>query len=151
MSIDPQAPARAPLGQRVRSAALWAGLGHALVMALRFGSSLVLTRLLAPEMYGVMAIGNVLVAAVTLLSDVGLVQNVIQSRHGDDPRFLRTVWSIQIARGFGLSCLLALLALAIGLMQTFLPGWLPGSYASPTLPTVVLILALVPRSEEHTS
>lgn len=144
MPPQPPASARTPLGQRVRSAALWTGLGHAAVLALRFGSSLVLTRLLAPDMYGVMAIGNVLVAAVTLLSDVGLAQNVIQSRRGDEPRFLRTVWSIQIARGFGLSALLGLLALLIVQAQAWMPGGLPGAYASPALPQVVLILALVP-------
>ena len=43
------------------------GLGYVLTQAIRFGSSMVLTRLLAPDMYGLMAIGNVIVAGVTLV------------------------------------------------------------------------------------
>ena len=44
-------------------AALWIGLGYATNQLIRFGSSLVLTRLLAPEMYGLMTMGMVAMAA----------------------------------------------------------------------------------------
>lgn len=62
-------------------------------------SNLVLTRLLFPEAFGLMAIVNVVLFGLTMLSDVGIIQAVIQNPRGDDQRFLDTAWTMQIARG----------------------------------------------------
>jgi len=57
-----------------------------------------MTRILVPEMFGVMAIATMVTVVLWLLSDLGIRQNIVQSGRGDDPAFLDTAWVIQIAR-----------------------------------------------------
>jgi len=72
-----------------------------------------MTRLLIPDMFGIMAIATMVPVILTLLSDVGLHQNIVQSRRGDDPAFLDTVWSVQIVRGFVLWAIALLVSAAL--------------------------------------
>lgn len=74
--------------------------------ALRFASNLILTRLLFPEAFGLMAIVTAIIVGVELVSDLGLRSAVIQSPRGDDEEFLNTVWTLKIVRGIGLWLLL---------------------------------------------
>ncbi len=67
-----------------------------------------LTRLLAPEIFGIMLLINTLRTGTELLSDIGIGQSVVRSPHGHDRRFLDVAWTLQLLRG----CLLALVALA---------------------------------------
>ncbi len=71
------------------------GAGH----VLRFGSNLVLTRLLFPEAFGLMALVQVVLSGLVLMSDVGLRVSVMQNPRGDDEDFLNTVWTMQVLRG----------------------------------------------------
>ena len=137
-------PAPSSLRQRAGSAALWIGLGFALTQAVRLGSSIVLTRLLAPEMYGLMTMGTVVISAVVMMSDFGFSQSVIHNPRGDDPEFLNTIWSLQIGRGLALCLLMNVSALVMYTSHNWWPGLLRGSYADPHLPGVVAILSLVP-------
>jgi O-antigen/teichoic acid export membrane protein len=66
---------------------------------IRFGASLVLTRLLMPEHFGLMQIVTAIVVGLHLFSDLGVGPNIIQSRRGDDPVFLNTAWTVQVTRG----------------------------------------------------
>jgi O-antigen/teichoic acid export membrane protein len=67
--------------------------------SIRLASNLVLTRLLFPEAFGVMALVNSLMVGLAMFSDIGLATSVVQSPRGDDPRFLRTAWTLQVLRG----------------------------------------------------
>ncbi|WP_341211791.1 oligosaccharide flippase family protein [uncultured Limimaricola sp.] len=88
-------------GRALRSAGIMiAGFGAS--QLLRLGSNLLLTRLLFPEAFGVMAIVMVVMMGLGMFSDVGITPAIMQSRRGDDPAFLDTAWTIQIGRGFGL-------------------------------------------------
>lgn len=78
---------------------LWTVAAYGSSQVLRFGNNLILTRLLVPEFFGLMALVNSLRMGLELFSDVGIGQNIIQSPRGNDPRFLNTAWSIQILRG----------------------------------------------------
>ena len=49
---------RISLKQRVLSAGIWSLAGYGCNQVLRFGSNLLMTRLLVPEMFGVMAIAG---------------------------------------------------------------------------------------------
>ncbi|HQZ68970.1 MAG TPA: oligosaccharide flippase family protein [Planctomycetaceae bacterium] len=83
----------------MRGAALTlAGFGGSQV--LRLGSNLILTRLLAPEAFGLMALVNVFLQGLEMLSDLGVYASIIQSERGDDPVFLRTAWTLGVIRGF---------------------------------------------------
>lgn len=86
-------------------------LGFAGAQILRFGSNLVLARLLFPEAFGLMALVTVLLVGVVMMSDAGIGQSVRQSPRGDDPVFLDTAFTMQVLRGMFLWSVIALLAL----------------------------------------
>lgn len=119
----------------VRAAALVAS-SQVVSILLRFAGSLVLTRLLMPEAFGLVALVNSLVIAVVLLSDSGAGVVVIQSRRSDEA-FLATAWTLQVIRGVALWLLVGVMALAIAVGQS--RGWFsPGTvYASPELPAML--------------
>lgn len=60
---------------------------------------MVLTRLLAPEYFGLMALVNVLLIGMAMFSDLGIGVNVVQDERGTDRTFLNTAWTIQALRG----------------------------------------------------
>lgn len=94
----------------VRSSA-WTIFGYGGAQAIRLGSNLILTRLLFPEAFGLMALIGVIVIGLTQFSDVGIGPSIMQNRRGDDPAFLNTAWTIQVLRGGALwlgCCILAL-------------------------------------------
>ncbi len=78
---------------------------------LRLLSNLVLTRLLFPEAFGLMALIMVVLTGLQMLSDTGLNPAIVQSKRGDETAFLDTAWSLQIGRGFLLWALTLALAL----------------------------------------
>lgn len=66
---------------------------------LRLGSNLILTRILFPEAFGLMALVQTFVQGLKLFSDTGVIPSIVRSERGDDPDFLNTAWTIQICRG----------------------------------------------------
>lgn len=127
------------LKQRVLRAGSWSFAGYGLGQAIRLCSNLIMTRLLVPEMFGVMAIATTVMVILTMISDIGLRHSVVQNRRGDDPDFLDTAWTVGIVRGFALW--LAAVALSAALHFANLAGMLPANsvYASPVLPLVIIV------------
>jgi len=78
--------------------------------ALRMVSSIVLTRLFAPELFGLMALLTTVIVGLTLLSHIGLEDSVIQNARGDEEVFVNTAWTIQAFRGIGIWLATLLLA-----------------------------------------
>ncbi|SDE37776.1 Membrane protein involved in the export of O-antigen and teichoic acid [Salipiger thiooxidans] len=85
----------------MRSSLLTVG-GFGVSQALRLGSNLILTRLLFPEAFGLMALVSVFMMGLQQFSDVGVAPAILQSRRGDERDFLNTAWTIQALRGAGL-------------------------------------------------
>lgn len=81
---------------------VWTIAGYGASQILRLGSNLILTRLLFPKLFGLMALVNIFVIGLHLFSDIGIGPNIIQNKRGDDPAFLNTAWTLQVIRGFGL-------------------------------------------------
>lgn len=81
---------------------------------LRLASNLVLTRLLILEHFGLMAMVNIVIAGVSMFSDLGIRPSIIQNQRGDDPRFLNTAWTIQVIRGFCVWLVICALAYPMG-------------------------------------
>ena len=79
--------------------AIWSIVGYGTSQFLRLVSNLILTRLLLPEFFGLMALVNTLRIGLELFSDIGIGQNVIQSKRGNEISFLNTAWTIQVIRG----------------------------------------------------
>ena len=76
---------------------------------LRLVSNLVLTRMLAPELYGLMVLVNVVMTGLKMFSDVGIGPSIVQSKR-TDPTFLNTAWTVQVIRGVVLLLIAAALA-----------------------------------------
>lgn len=84
-------------------------MGFGTGQVLRLASNLILTRLLFPEAFGVMAMVSVFLMGLAMFSDVGVGPAIMQSKRGDDRDFLNTAWTIQIIRGaclFVVACVL---------------------------------------------
>jgi O-antigen/teichoic acid export membrane protein len=131
-----------PFKQRVIKAGIWIFSGHVTAHIIRLVSNLIMTRLLVPEMFGLMSIVSVLMVGLTLFSDLGLRQSIIQSKNGQDEAFLNTVWSLQVLRGFVLWGISALFAVGIYVFQVL--SWMPHAtvYAEPLLPYIIPVSTL---------
>ena len=70
-----------------------------LSQSLRILSSMILTRLLSPELFGILIIVYTLQNGIELLSDVGFGQNIILNKNAENPKFYNTVWSLRLLRG----------------------------------------------------
>lgn len=114
----------------VRRGALWSMVGYGGAQVLRVGGNLVLTRLLLPEAFGLMALVNALQQGLQLFSDIGIGPSIIQGRRGDEPDFLNTAWTVQVLRGLLLCCV----AMAIA-------GPFANFYGEPLLLGVLLVSA----------
>jgi O-antigen/teichoic acid export membrane protein len=79
--------------------ASWTMAGYAVSQLLKLGSNLVLTRLLAPEHFGVMAVVTGLMIGLAMFSDIGIGPSIIQNARGEEEEFLNTAWTIQAIRG----------------------------------------------------
>lgn len=77
-------------------------IGYGTSQVLRLASNLILTRLLFPEAFGVMALVSVFMMGLVMFSDLGIGPSIMQNKRGDDPDFLNTAWTIQVIRGFAL-------------------------------------------------
>lgn len=101
------------LKQRVMQSGSWTLVGYGINQALRLGGNLVLTRLLFPEAFGMMAIFQAVNYGVHMFTDVGVGPSIVQKEHGNDPQFLNTAWTVQIIRGILAWAVLCALALPI--------------------------------------
>lgn len=84
--------------------------GHGTGQLIRLIRSLILTRLLFPEAFGVMSLVWAIMYGLEMLSDAGLGPAIIRDKRGDTPEFLNTAWTIQVIRGavlWVISCLIA--------------------------------------------
>lgn len=94
--------------------AIWTIGTYGASVGLRFGTNVVLSRLVAPEVFGVMLIINTLRNGIELISDVGIGQNIVQNPKGESRTFRDVAWTIQLIRGFVLFSLLFLAAAPLG-------------------------------------
>jgi len=123
-------------------AASWLLAGNMFAQGVRLLSSLILTRLLMPDAFGLMAVVNALYFGLMMFSDMGIWQSVVRSSHGEDPQYLGTAWTLQCLRGLVLAMLILLAA--AGLNAAAAQGWFASAsvYADPRLPSVVAAFAL---------
>ncbi|MGI9315844.1 MAG: oligosaccharide flippase family protein, partial [bacterium] len=129
------------LRSRIFGASSWVISGHLVGQLLRLGGNLIMTRLLVPEMFAVMAVASIFLLGLNLFSDIGLRQNIVQSERGTDPVFLNTVWVVQILRGVILWLVALGLANALQVVDAA-QIWNEGSvYADPILPYVLIAIS----------
>ncbi|HEY6926906.1 MAG TPA: oligosaccharide flippase family protein [Steroidobacteraceae bacterium] len=65
---------------------------------LKLCASLILTRILRPEAYGIITILTSVLFAVEMLADLGVNLFVIRDPQAEEPRYLNTAWTIRLGR-----------------------------------------------------
>ena len=83
---------------------------YGMALGMRFVGSIVLTRLFAPELFGLMTLLTTIIVGLTLFSHIGFEDSVIQNPRGDEEPFLNTVWTLQVFRGIGLWLVMVIVA-----------------------------------------
>jgi O-antigen/teichoic acid export membrane protein len=136
------ARARQALSGRVAIAVGWTTLAVIITQMTRLVGSLIMTRLLAPEMFGIMSIVLSVQITVSLLFDVGLRPAIMQSARGDDADMLNTAWTVQIIRGGVITILIALFAMSLPYAVTIGLFPIEAAWASPELPLVLAVASL---------
>ncbi|MGD1854739.1 MAG: oligosaccharide flippase family protein [Leptolyngbyaceae cyanobacterium] len=107
----------ASLKRKAILGSIWTFAGFGSSQFIRLVGNVILTRLLIPEFFGVMAVVNSLKMGFVFLSDFGVKQSLIHSKKGDDPIALNTAWTIEVIRGF---CLLVICCLcAVPAVQVY--------------------------------
>lgn len=87
------------IGARARRSSIWTFIDFGGSQGLRLLSNLLLTRLLFPEAFGLMALVSIIMVGLALFSDTGIQSLIVQNEKGDEPDFLNTAWTIQAIRG----------------------------------------------------
>jgi O-antigen/teichoic acid export membrane protein len=118
------------LKQLATHGSLWTIGGYGVGQVLRFGTNLVLAKLLFPQAFGLMAIVNGIMQGLVMFSDVGIAQSIIRHARRDDPDFYNTAWTIQIIRG------LMLALIGVGL------AWPVGQFYDPFVTKFIAVVAL---------
>ena len=127
----PEAPSNKGLKAALLRGSAFEMLGYGLSQIVRFGSNLILSRMLFPEAFGLAALVNILNQGLIMLSDVGLPTVVIQSERGDDVRFLNTAFTWGAARAAALWVIATACAIPMALL-----------YGEPELKLLVPVGAL---------
>lgn len=96
---DAAAP-RKTLASRALGSGVWSVANFGGGQVMRLASNLVLTRILSPDDFGLMALVSSFLIGLNMFSDMGLGPSIMQSKRGDDPAFLDTAWAIKVVRGF---------------------------------------------------
>src|SRR5436309_14283121 len=91
----------------------WMSMSYGAVQLLRLLNNVILARLLAPPIFGLMALVTAIRTGVELLSDVGIMQNIISTPGGDNPDFYDTAWTLQVLRGVAIAGISIVLAVPI--------------------------------------
>lgn len=114
-------------------AAFWSFLGKGGSHFFRMVGSLILTRILFPEAFGLMATATVFLTMVQLFSDTGTHTAIIQNPRGAEPEFLNTAWIIKLCRGGILFLVMCAVALPFARF-----------YNQPELNGILLVMAFSP-------
>ena len=78
--------------------AIWTVGAFGVGQLLRLATNIVLARLLAPELFGIMQIVYSLRTGIEMISDVGIGQNIVYNKDANEPDFYNTAWTLQAVR-----------------------------------------------------
>lgn len=87
--------------------------GFGAAQAIRLAANLVMTRLLAPDAFGLMGVTLALQIWIAMMSDLGLNASIVRSAKGTDPGFLATARTMQLARCLLIASFLVAAGLAL--------------------------------------
>ncbi|WP_316166442.1 MULTISPECIES: oligosaccharide flippase family protein [unclassified Bradyrhizobium] len=146
-------PPHTRLRRRILRAGAWTLASHGAELLTRLASNLILTRLLFPDAFGMVALSTALIVGLQLVSDFGVRTVIIQSPSGDSADFLRSAWVFQCSRGLLLWLALSLICLALYIpsIHALVPA--SSALADPLFPLVTLAqgLTLIATGLESTA
>ena len=129
------------LDKKIKKGTLWVVFFFIAGQIVRLAGNLVATRLLTPDMFGLMAVIFVFIQGLTMFSDMGIWAFIVRHKNGLNEEYLNTAWSIQVIRGwlifFIVSCLAALL-----FSYTNSGAEIAGAYGHPMLPILIVIVGV---------
>lgn len=108
---------------------------------MRLLSSIILTRLLSPEDFGLVAIGMTILVGISMFCDLGLRQVIVTSRRGEEVDFRNTLWVTQIIQGVAMFAIAAGAALAIALAVNGFDFRSSSVYGDSRFPWILLALS----------
>ncbi len=77
---------------------------------IKLGSSLILTRILSPDAYGIITILMSIVFVVEMLADIGVTVFIVRDPNAEQPRYLNTAWTMRLSRALLNSTILLICA-----------------------------------------
>lgn len=90
----------------------------------RFGTSIALSRLVEPAVFGVMLILITIRLGLELITDVGIQNSIVQNKDGGETSFLDTAWTLQFMRSMSLALVVLLgspwIAALYGIEQSYI-------------------------------
>jgi O-antigen/teichoic acid export membrane protein len=101
---------------------VWLGAAGGIEQGLRLARNMILTRLLAPEAFGMMAIVLAINAAFESFTEIGIKHTIVQNPKGEQRTFLNGAWWLAFVRGLGLYALAFVAA-----------PWMASFYENPEL------------------
>ena len=123
------AGAEAKLDRSFARGIAWLGSVKWIVQLLTWSTTIVVARILTPEDYGLLTMGAVLLAFITLLSESGIGITVVT---------VREITAQQIGQINGAAVLLGVASFAAGSLAAFPVSWF---YHAPALPPVIMALS----------
>ncbi|HEX4049390.1 MAG TPA: oligosaccharide flippase family protein [Steroidobacteraceae bacterium] len=84
---------------RAIRAGFWTICGYGANQVLRLGGNLLLTRLLFPEAFGLMALVMSVMVGLSMFLDVGVEASIIQNKRGHEESFINAAWTVQVVQG----------------------------------------------------
>lgn len=118
------------LARRAVGALIWRTLALGAEKLIFLARLMILARLLAPEDFGLVAIGLIALSVALKLTDFGVVAALIQ-RPATDRRQLDTAWTISLLRGLGLALVLYIAA-----------PWITSAFGEPRATDILRALTL---------
>lgn len=142
-SDPPPAPQPKSLTQRFLKMSAWTTVHMGVELVVRLGGNLILTRLLVPEVFGLMAFALSVQTGAQLLTDIGVERSVVREKDGESDYFLRAAWTVRLVRSAFVASIMLIVAL-IALPIAGLYASPDSVMAAPETKWVVAIMALTP-------
>lgn len=125
--------AAAEIDNNIQTSTAWVMITYLVQQGVRLASNLILTRILAPEAFALVALCTIVIIGCEMMSDVGIRASILRHKDAEQPHFYKTAWTLQTLRGLILGSVVMALAIP---MSEF--------YEAPQLKYLLFLLALQP-------
>lgn len=128
---------------KIFKAGFWVLAAFGASQIVRLIGNLLATRMLTPDIFGVVAIVWVVLHGINMFSDIGLWAAVVREKKKDSDDFYNTVWTMQMVRGWILFFIIILFGLIIYLLQNKFIVNLQDVYSNKQLPFILFAVSVI--------